>query len=182
MGSMTVTGLAIIIGLVLIIFGAFCVMQTKPSQEKVFQRLLRNDGLGQAIFIIASLWFLAKVSTLTEADFGQYRPLLILIFLFSFSGCCIYWKDFLGVRGLAMLTLMGIQKGLEVGYMSEKYVHPYLSFFFYCCILLAVFWGVYPYCVRDLLKKLFQNQGRRIRYIGSVCIGYGIALVILAFK
>lgn len=182
MGGMTITGLAIIIGLVLIIFGAFCIRQTKPSQEKVLQHLLRNDSFGQGVFVIACLWFLAKVSTLTEADFGQYRSLLILIFLFSFSGCCIYWKDFLGVRGLSMLTLMGIQKGLEVGYMSEKYVHPYLSFFFYCCILLAIYFGIYPYCARDLLKKLFQKQGRYIRYIGGVCVGYGVVLMILAFR
>ena len=177
---MSVENFAIIGGLILIIGGCFLFF-VKEKHQEICYSFLRDDRWGLFLFSVASLWFLFKISQLGEADFGQYRSWLLLLFIFTFVGFGIYWRDFIGVRGLMMLVVMGVQKGLDIGYMSEALVRPYVSFYFYILIILALFFGAYPYWMRDILRKLFRKQCRYVKYIGIFHVFYGSVLVILSY-
>ena len=176
---MNVFWLANILGGVLMVTGVGMFFLKEKHQADSYQ-ILRNNALGLIVFIGACVWFLLKIADLGEADFGQYKHWLLLLFGFAFTGCCIYWKDFLIVRGVAMLALMSIQKLLNIGYMSRAVVHPFISLFFYIWILIFMYIGVYPYCMRNILPVLFGKNCRYIKYIGLIFILYGISLIILA--
>lgn len=176
---MTIFCFANILGLLLIAMGiGMCFLQEK-HQVNVYQ-MLRSNTLGMVVFLVACVWFLLKIANLGEADFGQYKHWLLLLFGFAFAGCCVYWKDFLVVRGIAMLSLMSIQKLLGIGYMSEAFVHPFISLFFYVWIVIFMYIGVYPYCARNILPVIFRKNCRYIKYIGLIFTLYGISLIILA--
>jgi|GEM_PF-3066879 len=176
---MNIFWFANILGFLLILTGVGMFF-LKETHQTMGQKLLRNNMIGMAVFVIACIWFLLKIADLGEADFGQYKHWLLLLFGFAFTGCCIYWKDFLIVRGIAMLALMSIHKLLNVGYMSGAVVHPFISLFFYIWIIIFMYIGVYPYVLRNILPVLFGKNCRYIKYIGVIFMLYGISLIILA--
>lgn len=176
---MTITLFSYILGFSLIVFGIIF-FNIKPSAEQAFYQWLRNDILGIVIFLIPAIWFMFKLTQLGEADFGQYKNWLLLLFGFTFIGCCIYWRDFLIVRGLAMFAIMSIDALFKISYMSEAIVSPAISLLFYIFIILALYCGCYPYYIRDILPKVFAKNSRYIKYMGTFCITYGSVLIILS--
>ncbi len=168
-----------LLGVLLIITGIISLF-LKESHQTIFYKILRNNTLGIVIFIAACVWFLLKIANLGEADFGQYKHWLLLLFGFCFLGCCIYWKDFLIVRGFAMLAIMSIHKFLNIGYMSEAFVHPFISLFFYIWIIIFMYIGTYPYVLRNILPVAFRKNCRYIKCIGLIFIIYGSSLIVLA--
>ena len=178
---MTVITFAWIVSACLII-GGLKLLQCKSNQAAKCLRFLRNNLWGLSLFIIASLWFLIKILNLGEADFGAYKYWLFLLFLAVFVGCSIYWKDFLVVRAIAMLTLMLCHLGLQIGYMSPALVRPFLSLLLYVLIILALFFGTYPFKARDILPMLFKKNNRNLNFIGIGCFAYGVLLIILSMQ
>jgi hypothetical protein len=176
---MSITLFSCILGFFLITSGMIC-FKLKPSMEQTFYRWLRNDSLGIVVFLIPATWFMIKLTQLGEADFGQYKSWLLLLFGFTFIGCCIYWRDFLIVRGLAMLSIMSIDALFKISYMNEAIVSPAISLLFYICIIIALYCGCYPYCIRNILPKVFSKNSRYIKYVGVFCIAYGIILLTLS--
>ena len=178
---MSITLFSCILGFSLIISGIIF-LKLKPSMEQTFYRWLRNDVLGIIVFLIPATWFMFKLTQLGEADFGQYKSWLLLLFGFTFLGCCIYWRDFLIIRGLAMLTIMSIDALFKISYMSEAVVSPAISLLFYIFILIALYCGCYPYCIRNIFPKAFSKNCRYIKYAGVFCIAYGIILLTLSTR
>lgn len=176
---MSITLFSCILGFLLIASGIIC-FNLKPSMEQTFYQWLRNDTLGIAVFLIPATWFMFKLTQLGEADFGQYKNWLLLLFGFTFIGCCIYWRDFLIVRGIAMFTIMSIDALFKISYMSEAIVSPAISLLFYIFIIIALYCGCYPYCIRNILPKAFCKNSRYIKYVGMFCIFYGIVLLTLS--
>jgi len=178
---MTIITFSWLISIGLILLG-MRLMHCKEDKSASCLLFLRNNTWGLTLFSIASFWFLTKIANLGEADFGAYKHWLLLLFISIFIGCGIYWKDFLVVRAIAMLTLMFCHLGLQVGYMNSALVRPFLSLFFYVLIVLALFFGTYPYKTRDLLPILFRQKARYLKWLGSISFSYGLLLIILSIQ
>lgn len=178
---MTVITFSWLISICLIILG-MSLMHCSEDKSTNCLHFLRNNTWGLTLFGIASFWFLIKIANLGEADFGAYKHWLLLLFISVFIGCGIYWKDFLVVRAIAMLTLMLCHLGLQVGYMSPALVRPFLSLFFYVLIILALFFGTYPFKVRDLLPILFSRKARYLKRLGTLSLSYGLLLIVLSLQ
>lgn len=178
---MTVITFSWLISIGLIILG-FSLMHCSEDKRTNCLHFLRNNTWGLTLFGIASFWFLIKIANLGEADFGAYKHWLLFLFISIFIGCGIYWKDFLVVRAIAMLTLMLCHLGLQVGYMSSTIVRPFLSLLFYSLIILALFFGTYPFKARDLLPVLFSKKARYLKWLGVINLSYGFLLIILSLQ
>lgn len=178
---MTIITFSWLISICLILLG-MRLMHCKEDKSASCLRFLRNNTWGLTLFSIASFWFLIKIANLGEADFGAYKHWLLLLFVSIFIACGIYWKDFLVVRAIAMLTLMLCHLGLQIGYMNSALVRPFLSLFFYVLIVLALFFGTYPYKTRDLLPTLFKQKARYLKWLGSISFSYGFLLIILSLQ
>lgn len=177
---MNAIGLTYILGIVFIVFGSLLIFRCVEKHQESCYHFLRNNSIGLILFAIASLWFLFKIRRLGEADFGQYKNELTLLFGFSFLGCAIYWRDFLGIRAISMLTLMISDHLLDICYLNNALVTPFISLFLYLLIILSMFLGIYPYWARDFLPCLFRKKCRYIKMIGWFLAIYGIGLIILA--
>jgi hypothetical protein len=89
--------------------------------------------------------------------------------------------DFLAVRGLCVLVLLGAWPELMAGYMVWDHNQIYLlKVFVYICIVLAIWLGTQPWRLRDFLEWLFAQPGRT-RGIGGLLAAFGLLLSITAF-
>lgn len=177
---MTVRLLANLFAGCLVIFGYGCLRLRAEHTPKVLS-FLRNDRLGIWIFSIAHGWFFIHLIQLEEQDCGTLKPVIIGIFWFAFIGCIFYWKDFLLVRGVALLLILTAHQALAVSYMETNRVCPYLAIGWYALILLALGFGINPYWVRDLLPSLFSHHRLALKIIASIHVFYGTLLIILSY-
>jgi hypothetical protein len=141
----------------------------------------RSTAAAYLFFGVGAAWFLHAIWNLSPADFGEYRTYLFFGFLaiavLAFK--CV--PDFLAVRGLAAIVLMGAMPLLDAGYMN--FDHPQIRFYkivVYLAICGAIWIGAQPWRLRDFFTWLLAQPARG-RRVGGALAGYGLLLVIVAF-
>jgi len=141
---------------------------------------LRSKQASFLFFGGASAWFLWIISNLGEADFGQYKHWLFILFALVAIVSFIKLPDFLAVRGWCVLSLLISRWILDVAFMEEPASRLFLVSFIYLWIVMALYLAVVPYRVRDLVTWLNANTSKR-KMIGTVVALYGLLLIIVAF-
>ena len=141
----------------------------------------RSATAAYVFFSAGAAWFLYAIWHLSPADFGDYRTYLFIGFLIVavLSFKCV--PDFLAVRGLATVILMGAMPLLEAAYMEyDKPQRLLMVSVVYLGITSAIWLGAQPWRMRDFFSWLF-GQPARGRTLGGVVAGYGLLLSIVAF-
>ena len=152
-----------------------------PVSIAALKSLPRSTSAAAVFFGAGALWFLWNVWHLSKADFGEYRTLLTIGFaaVAALSFKCV--PDFLAVRGLCVLVLLGSSPLLMAGYMIFE---PWTIYFYkvlvYVGIALAIWLGASPFRLRDFFEWLFARPGRT-RAAGVALLGYGLLLTVVAF-
>jgi hypothetical protein len=164
----------------LLVFGAI-LLWSGPVVERAAKAFPRSQAAAVVFFGAASLWFLSLISKLGPADFGEYRRLLVLVFAAVGLGAFFVAKDFLAVRGVAVLLLLAARHALDasLAYTPPPTSRVWLNAFVYLVIVLAIYLGSTPYQARDFIAWLYFKPSRA-RALGAVCAGYGAALAALA--
>jgi hypothetical protein len=167
-------------GLLLFALGAFLLIGG-PSAGPLLKAFPRSTVATVILFGGAACWFLSNVLDLTAADFGDYRKPLFAVFALVAVLAFKFAPDFLAVRGLAALTLLGSWPLLMAAYM--QYDQPsrlFMVTLVYAAVTVALWLGAAPFRLRDFLQWLFARPGR-IRATGGLAAGYGLLLVVVAF-
>lgn len=167
---------ALLTGLVLTLVGALLIVNAPPvaALARAFPRSRRaawvTMGLGAA-------WTLYHVLHLGESDFGNYRHAIFAAFALLALASFKYIPDFLSVRGACILALLVANVLLSASFMHHgEPPHLILNIFAYVMILLALWFAVSPFRVRDFFQWLFARPNRP-RAVGSILGLYGLALV-----
>jgi len=151
------------------------------AERKYAFGFLRSTIAAVVAFGLASLWFLYHVSQLGQADFGDYKMILLAVFGATAIGAFIYTPDFLSVRGLAGLMLLSAGPCLSAAYMQYELPQRLLLVtLVYVMIVAAMFLGTMPYLLRDFFEWLWV-QPKRLKIFGGAFMGYGALLVVAAF-
>ncbi|MEM9025738.1 MAG: hypothetical protein AAGB06_02260 [Verrucomicrobiota bacterium] len=170
----------LLVGIIVFATGAhfFFGNEKTTAQTKAFPR----SAVAAKILLGASaLWFIFNLSQLGEADFGNHRNKLMAVFGIGAVLSFTFVPDFLAVRGLAGLVLLGGAQVLNTAYM--QWDHPQRLFMVsitYLGIGAAVYLGACPYKMRDWLEWIYAKPGRT-KAIGGLGLGIGAALMVTAF-
>jgi voltage-gated potassium channel Kch len=179
---MSLTLATLLPGLLLIALGVLFSINNSAIQSTL--KALPRSHLGAIVFFGGgALWFLYNVWNVSAADlviFTTPQP-WVLIFGALSALAFYYVPDFLAVRGLSVLTLLAAWPLLMAGFMEFRYPQLYLlKVFLYVCIGLAIWLGISPFRLRDLLQWLFSTRGRP-RVLGGAMLAYGALLSVVAF-
>lgn len=179
---MTLFLATIISGVFLLALGVL-VLAKKDALGGTALKATRSMPLGVVLFGGASLWFLYKILHLGEADFGNHRTLLFLGFSIVALGSFVWVRDFLPVRGAAVLYLMFADILLDAAYMRwESPQRLVLVTGVYAGIVLALWVGASPFKMRDFLEWVYaEGKSARARNLGIGLTAYGALLSIVAF-
>lgn len=172
---MTLPLATLLSGLFLTVLGGLFVWNG-DSFKRVAMASLRSRALAGALLTVATVWFLSKVLNWSEVDFGRFRNIFFVVFLFVAIGSWIYVKDFLAVRAGAALTLLCSEALLAAAWM--RWEHPQRLLMVtavYLFIILALYWGTLPFKARDFLEWI-QRVPLRARLLGVIGLAWGLAL------
>ncbi len=151
----------------------------KPATMGEFaRRLPRSEPAGYILMAAATAWFLMVLHHENLADFDPYKTKLKVAFALVGVGACIYLRDFLAVRGLAVLLLLLAKLVVDNARHAESAWRMVPVGIAYAWIVKGMILTVSPWRCRDLIEWAFASE-RRIRLLCAVRLVIGLLLVLL---
>lgn len=174
---MKLSTLAILLGLAAALTGAWGVW--RPAAFAAFaRRFPRNTPLGYPLVLGATVWFLYYVSQETVSDFAALKPLLYLLFGGVGLGTCLFVRDFLPVRGLAVLYLLLAKLMVDTARWEETSWRLVIAVWAYGLVIAGMWFTISPWRFRDLLQWATATQAR-IRLLNSLRLAFGLFVMVL---
>jgi hypothetical protein len=136
----------------------------------------RHTGIGYVLMTIATTWFLLHVREENIADFSAFKPVMYVGFAALGLGTCIFLKDFLAVRGLALVLMLLAKLVLDAQRWHESNWRWVLGVWAYAWIIAGIWFTVSPWRCRDLIEWKTATDARvRIGCIARLALGLLVA-------
>lgn len=179
MPQMTLASLSIILGLGYLIPQLYGLAKPADFGEKL-RSFPRSNTWGYVLVAIATLWFLRTVQQEDIADFASYKKIMLFGFGALGIATCIYVKDFLAVRGYAVLLLLLAKLMVDTARWVDSDWRLVITTWAYLWVLGGMWFTISPWRVRDIIlwKTATVNRIRLICGIrglfGLLVIGLGL--------
>ncbi len=169
-------------GLILALLGGI-LLANNSVVASTAKALPRSNRAAWLFFGAGAVWFVWTVSQLNESDLIFFKTPTPVMLGFGVLAALafIYTPDFLAVRGMCILMLVGGESFRQAAYM--EYAHPQRLLMvtaIYIGFALAIYLAAAPYRLRDFFEWLFQRPSRP-RLVGAVLLSYGLATAAAAF-
>ena len=146
----------------------------------------RANAPGYVLILAATAWFLWNIQSEDMADYREIKHWFYIGFGAVGIGSCIYLRDFLAVRGLAvfMLLLAKLMLDTQRNYMlaaPEAYMSEWRLVFAvwaYMIIVMSMWLVISPWRMRDMIEWMLAKPGRLVAK-GWFRLGFGILLIVL---
>ena len=141
----------------------------------------RSNKASALLLTISLAWFLFRyVQNLSEADFGNYKLMIGMVAVFIYFGSFALVKDFLSVRSLSILCLFYAREVLDSAWLQDPPSRLLLVTTIYVIIVLALYFGAWPYRFRDFFEWL-NIQEKRVKILATTITCIGLALLLVSF-
>ena len=154
---------------------------TKPAQFAAAARKLpRSLPMGYALMTLGTLWFLWNVNIEPVADFAAYKPAMMTGFAAVGFLACIFVRDFLAVRGLAVVLMLLAKLMLDTGrpHLGETPWVLVIQIWAYVLVVAGIWFTVTPWRLRDLLNWATATE-TRVRVGSAIRLAFALFVLIL---
>jgi len=136
----------------------------------------RNHPLGVVLMLLATGWFVWSVNNEPIADFAAFKPAMLAGFTAVGVLSCIFVRDFLAARALAVIFLLLAKLMVDTGrpHLGESPFVLMIQIWAYVLVVAGIWFTVTPWKLRDLLEFATANETR-------VRIGSGLRLAFFLF-
>src|SRR5687768_13822460 len=105
MPDLKLSTLSIILGLIVALPSVFGLLKPKAFAEAA-RKFPRYTPVGYVLMILGTAWFLYYVHLESVSDFASMKKYFYFLFSAVGIGACIFVRDLLPVRGLAVVFLL----------------------------------------------------------------------------
>src|SRR5688500_303582 len=134
---MKLSSLAIVLGLFYVLPNIYGVLQPGKFGEAA-RKFPRCTPVGYPLMLLATAWFVYNVYREPIADFAVMKPYLCGFFAAVGVGACIFVRDFLPVRGLAVLLLLAAKLMVDTARWADTSWRPVITPLAYIWILVGM--------------------------------------------
>lgn len=145
-----------------------------PQFKELAFKFLRSKSAALVFFGAGGLWFLWILFNLTQADFGDYKFILMAVFGIAGVLAFKYLPDFLSVRGLCVLMLLSLREFIDSAFMLDIPSRLVMVSLAYVAVVAFIYFGCLPYRMRDFFEWLWEKSYR--------AKGFGVFLMACAFS
>ena len=183
MPEISLSLLSLIFGVLVIAGGAFGLAQREKAME--FSRNFpRHEKIGPILILAGMVWFLYILHGENMADFEGYRRPFYGIIIATAVGACFFLKDYLAVRGLAVLMILTAKLIVDTARLHESDWLILLVSIAYAKVVAGMWFTVSPWRMRNMADWATANDNR-FKILCGMRLALGVLLVVLgltAFK
>jgi len=173
--SLTLETALILVGLLLII--GHVVALVLPQQTQAWlKEFPRSSFAGILLLVIAAGWFYWLVTHMDLGEFDKFRRALMIGTPIAAVLTGLYVQEFLAVRSLGMIVLLGAEALLEAAWLRPEMSRLWLVSLVYVWLTAALFWVGMPYTLRDQIAWI-SASATRWRIGAIIGIVYGVILI-----
>jgi len=140
----------------------------------------RNYAVGVILMLLATGWFVWNVNREPIADFAAYKPAMLVAFTAVGVASCIFIRDFLAVRGLAVVLLLLAKLMVDTGspHLGQSPFVLVIQAWAYVFVLAGIWFTVAPWRLRDFLNFATANE-TRVRIGSAIRLAFAVFIVLL---
>lgn len=169
--------LSIVLGFVFALPQIYGVLKPAAFRE-VARKFPRNTAAGYVLMLLATAWFLAYLQQESISDFAAFKPVLFGLFALVGVGACLFVKDFLAVRGLAVVLLLLAKLMTDTARWVDTEWRLVIVSWAYVCVLAGIWFTVSPWRLRDIINWTTENEGRT-RLFSGLRLAFCLLVVVL---
>ena len=141
----------------------------------------RSGNWGVFLYTVAAAWFAWLVASTDLGEFTSMRRNFVLASFAAYVLGMRFMREFLAVRALGMLALLGAEPLLEAAWMRPEVSRLWMVTLVYGWVVAGLFLVGMPYLMRDAIDWVTANPWRwkAASYAG---VGYGLWLVGVRFS
>lgn len=174
---MTLSTLCIVLGLG--VAGPQLYGLTNPGAFRdAMRKFPRHTGIGYVLMTIATVWFLWHLKQENIADFAAFKPFMYAGFGLLGLGACLYLKDFLAVRGLALVLMLLAKLVLDTQRWHDSHWRWVLGVVAYVWIVAGIWFTVAPWRCRDFIAWMTATDAR-IKVGCALRLALGVLVAVL---
>jgi hypothetical protein len=179
---MSLTFATLIVGVILLSLGALFLVGNSAITS-AFKAFPRSRPAAVIFFGGGAAWFVYNVAHMSAADVIGFSTPTPFVFIFAALAVAafVYLPEFLAVRGLSVVILVGSWPLLMTAY--GRYELPQrlvLVSILYLAIGAAIYLAAAPFRLRDFFEWLYRAPGRG-RVLGAGLAACGLLLAGVAF-
>jgi len=145
---------------------------------KALRGFPRSEAWGYPLMLLATGWFVWNVKQENISDFAAWKPFMLVGFSAVGVLTCVYVRDFLPVRGLAILLLLLAKVALDTQRWADTGWKNVVTVLAYVWVVAGVVLVVSPWWLREWIQWLTASE-LRIRVGCALRLGLGLVLVLL---
>lgn len=151
----------------------------KPGEfAAALRKFPRSEAWGMILMPLGTVWFLWNLKTDDIADFAAFKPVMFIGFAVVGFGACAFVRDFLAVRGLAVVVLLLAKFTLDTARWVDTDWRLVLVVWAYIWIVLSIWFTISPWRMRDLIQFLTAND-QRVRVGSAARLAFGLLVLVL---
>jgi hypothetical protein len=177
MSDLKLSTLSIILGLFVALLNVFGILKPKAFAEAA-RKFPRYTPVGYVLTLLGTLWFLYYVNQESVSDFAAMKKFFYLLFGGVGIGACFFVKDFLPVRGLAVVLLLLSKLMVDTARWEDTEWRLVISTWAYAMAIAGMWFTISPWRLRDMLNWSVATESRT-RLLSGVRFAFGLLILLL---
>jgi hypothetical protein len=142
------------------------------------RRFPRSEPWGYALMLVGTGWFLWNLQNENISDFAAYKPLMLVGFGAVGVGACVFVRDFLAVRGLAIVLMLLGKLMVDTARWADSDWRLVIVTWAYVLVVAGMWFTVSPWRMRDLLEWGTRTD-LRVRLGSGLRLAFGVLVALL---
>ncbi|HYT58644.1 MAG TPA: hypothetical protein VEL06_00635 [Haliangiales bacterium] len=174
---MKLSTLAILLGLGFGLPQVYGLMNPVKFRQAV-RKFPRSETIGYVLMLLGTVWFLWNLNQENISDFAAYKKLMLIGFGAVGVAACIYVRDFLAVRGLAIVFLLLAKLMVDTARWEDTEWRLVIVTWGYLLVIAGMWFTISPWRLRDLLNWGTATE-KRIRVGCGLRLAFGLFVLTL---
>src|SRR5438552_4541335 len=154
---MKLSNLAVLLGLGFGLPQLFGLLKPARFREAV-RRFPRSEPWGYGLTLLGTVWFLWNLNQENISDFAAYKKAMLIGFAALGVATCIYVRDFLAVRGLAIVFLLLAKLMVDTARWADTGWRLVIVTWAYVLVVAGMWFNISPWRLRVLFDCATETE------------------------
>ena len=177
MSDLKLSTLSIILGLIVVLPSAYGLLKPKAFAEAA-RKFPRYTPAGYVLMLLGTIWFLYYLQQESVADFANLKQYFFPLFGAVGIGACVFVRDFLPVRGLAVVFLLAAKLMVDTARWEQSDWRLIISIWAYVLAIAGMWLTISPWRLRDILNWSVATESRT-RLTSGARVAFGLLVIVL---